>query len=149
MSLLLWWKFGAVKKALRADRGALYDARSIGNKTPLVILHILVLKDTAYEAAEAAHGPEAWPLIAADPGAVNAALTCSQCGFVHVIRAQFADGMEKLTSCAFGRFDDQHQGQWRSSWFKLAAPSVQEMGIKNELVCRKCKERVVPAVVVY
>ena len=61
----------------------------------------------------------------------------------------FFDGMEKLTSCAFGRFSDQHQGQWRSSWFKLVAPSVREMGIKNELTCQNCHATNAPRVRLY
>lgn len=149
MSLVLWWKFGAVKKTLLAGKGAVYDARSIGNKTPLVILHILTVKDTVYDVAEAANGQEAWKLVEANPDAVNAALTCPECGFQHVIRAEFANGMEKLTSCAFGRFDDQYQGQWRSSWFKLVASSVREMGIKDNLICQSCKAQGVPAVSLY
>lgn len=143
---MLWWKFGEVKKTLLASQGAVFDARSIGNKTPLVILHILTVKDTAYEVAETAKGPDAWKLVEENPDAVNASLTCPECGFQHVIRAEFANGMEKLTSCAFGRFDDQYQGQWRSPWFKLVAPSVREMGIKDDLICRSCNAKGVPRV---
>jgi len=101
MGLVLWWKFGAVKKNLMAGQGAVYDARSIGNKTPLVILHILTVKDTVYDVAEDAKGQDAWKRVEGNPDAVNASLTCPECGFQHVIRAEFANGMEKLTSCAF------------------------------------------------
>ncbi len=147
-AILLWWKFGALKKSLLAGRGALYDAQSTGNKHPLVLVHILSVKDTRYTVTEVAKGPDAWSLIEADPESVNASLICAKCDFAHVIRAQFYNGAEKLTSCAFGRFDG-NQGRWHAEWFALHSPAVKEFTLKDDLICRSCGSRSVPTVHLY
>lgn len=147
-TLLLWWKFGALKKHLQTGKGALYDAQSTGNKYPLVLVHILTVKDTKYTVAEVAKGADAWSLVEADPDAVNANLVCAKCGFSHVIRAQFYNGAEKLTSCAFGRFDG-NQGRWHAEWFALHSPAVKDFALKDDLICRSCGARSVPTVHLY
>ncbi len=148
--LLVWWKFGALKKALQAGRGTLYDAQSLGHKTKLALGSALLLHDTRYSTQPAGHGPAAWILIADEPEAVSAVLTCPRCGFAHVIRAQFSDGMERLAGRRFGRFDDPYQGIWQASWFKLYAPIVrQTSGAADELTCQSCKAAGVPRVRLY
>lgn len=146
-SLMLWWKFGELKKFLLAGRGALYDAQSTGNKRPLTLVHILTVKDTHYTVAEVATGSDAWSLIEADPDAINANLVCGKCGFSHVIRAQFYNGAEKLTSCAFGSFEG-NQGRWHAEWFDLHSLAVKDF-LKDDLICRSCKSRSVPTVHLY
>lgn len=148
MSLLLWWKFGSIKKGLLAGNGALYDAQSTGNRHPLVLVHILSVKDTHYTVSEVAKGPDAWSIIESDPDAISATLTCGKCGFHHVIRAQFYNGAEKLTSCAFGRFEG-NQGRWHSDLFALHSPDVKEFTLKDNLACRNCKEHGAPNVALY
>jgi len=50
---------------------------------------------------------------------------------------------------SFGRFD-RYQGLWRSSWFRLAAPIVtNSLGVRNQLVCRRCAADDVPRVHLY
>lgn len=148
MSLLLWWKFGSLKKFLQAGKGALYDAQSTGNRRPLVLVHILSVKDTHYTVNEVATGADAWSLIEAAPEAVSANLICGNCGFSHVIRAQFANGAEKLTSCAFGSFVGD-QGRWHAEWFDLHSPAVKEFTLKDDLICRSCRKRSIPTVHLY
>lgn len=148
MSLLLWWKFGDVKKALLAGKGALYDAQSKGDKYQFTVLHILTVLGTTYTISEVAKGADAWPLIEADPGAVSACLTCANCGFHHVIRAHFRNGMEKMTSCPFGRFEGNH-GRWHAEWFALHSYEVKELTVKDSLTCQSCNTEDPPIVRLY
>lgn len=147
-SLWLWWKFGELKNFLQAGRGALYDAQSTGNRRPhVIVVQIMVVKDTQYTVTEAAKGPDAWSLIEAEPDKVNANLICGHCGFSHVIRAQFYNGAEKLTSCGFGRFDG-NQGRWHADWFDLHSDDAKQF-VRDNLYCQNCKESGVPTVHLY
>ncbi|OGS40343.1 MAG: hypothetical protein A2506_13095 [Elusimicrobia bacterium RIFOXYD12_FULL_66_9] len=147
---LVWWRYGSLRKALLAGRGALFDARSVGGRAKVSLGSRVLLNDTRYDAIRAAEGPQAWAAIEADFKAVNAALSCPRCGFRHVIRARYSSGVEGFGSAPFGSFSDRYQGLWQSSWFKLVAPVLQSsLGIRDELVCQDCGARAVPRVRLY
>lgn len=150
MSLLSWWRYGALKKALLTGRGAAYDARSLGNKTKLAVGTAVLLNDTRYSVEEAGKGPSAWTALENDLGALSAVLTCARCGYRHAIRAHHHDGLERLAGGRFGRFDDRYQGAWQGPWFKLFAPLVHDaLGRADELVCQDCAARSVPQIRLY
>lgn len=146
-SVWFWLKYNKLKRAFAANRAMLFDATHLGDSN-IALGNIVLLRDSRYHTTVAGEGASAWRAIVEKPKAVSAALTCNRCGFCHVIQARHG-GVDALLTGAFGRFD-RYQGMWQSSWFRLVAPIVQNaLGMKNQLVCQRCKVDDVPKVRLY